>query len=350
MALSRRRAPLRVAVNQGVARGSTPATSRGSARSGSRRSTESSGFTASKTDFGSSAPGSASAASASAAPSSAAPSSAAPTAPVTTPAPAPTYDLFRLFMQAYMEDRRNHTPALAPAFLAEPRENVSDRLLKTRNPDLFYGNSYMECYHFCQQFEYHFDTDGAKSHKHVHFAASFLKDFILHRWQQYKTRTKRNRAAPLSWKEFKVFLRQSLGESDAFVGNVWSKMRSDSQHPLEEVQDWVAHLEQSQSILLEFDVDCAPLEGQLGRAFYHWFRPSIKLWIDKVGRQQLPWDKQVKAARTAEAKACIHNNQHLDQRCPKGKWPLKLTLKDSNEHSSEKTKTALPQKKSAGSP
>ncbi len=116
------------------------------------------------------------------------------------------------------------------------------------------------------------------------------------------------------------------------------------------MQDWAAHLEHLQSILLELDADFAPLEGQLGRTFYDELRLSIKLWIDEVGREQLPWDKLVKAANKTEAKARIHNNQHLDQRCPKGKRPLKLTLKDSNEQSSEKTKAAPLQQKSAGSP
>ncbi len=110
-----------------------------------------------------------------------APASPPPAPPVTTPAPAPTEDLFRQFMQAYMEDRRNSAPAPASAPLAEPREDVSDRPLKTRNPDLYYGNSCMECYHFCQQFEDHFETTRAKGHKLVPFVAFFLKDRILHR-------------------------------------------------------------------------------------------------------------------------------------------------------------------------
>ncbi len=126
-------------------------------------------------------------------------------------------------------------------------------------------------------------------------------------------------------------------------------MRSDSQHQLKEVQDWAAHLEHLQSILLEFDADCAPLEGQLSRTFYDGLKPSIKLWIDEVSRQLLPWDKLVKAANKAKAKARIHNNQHLDQRYPKEKRPLKLTLKDSKEQCSEKTKAAPLQQKPAGS-
>lgn len=99
---------------------------------------------------------------------------------------------------------------------------------------------------------------------------------------------------------------------------------------LGEVQDWAAHLEHLQPILLEFDADCAPGEGQLGRTFYDGLRPSIKLWIDEVGRQRMPSDDLVSAANRAEAKARIHSNHHLDQRCPKGKRPLKMSI---NSHS-----------------
>ncbi len=127
-------------------------------------------------------------------------------------------------------------------------------------------------------------------------------------------------------------------------------MRSDFQHQLEEIQDWAAHLEPLQSIPMEFDADFAPLEDQLGRTFYDGLKPLIKLWIDKVGRQQLPWDKLVKVANRAKAKARIHNNQHQDQSCPKEKRPLKLPLKDCNKQSSEKRKAVPLQRKSAGSP
>ncbi len=77
----------------------------------------------------------------------------------------------------------------------------------------------------------------------------------------------RNRLVPMTWDEFKAFLRKSLGESNAFVGHVWSKLRGDAQHQSEEVQDWAAHLEHLQSILLEFDTNNAPQEGQHGHTF-----------------------------------------------------------------------------------
>ncbi len=67
--------------------------------------------------------------------------------------------------------------------------------------------------------------------------------------------------AVITWDKVKVFLRKSLGESNAFVCYIWSKLRGDAQHQLEEVQDWAAHLEHFQSILLEFDANNALEEG-----------------------------------------------------------------------------------------
>ncbi len=87
----------------------------------------------------------------------------------------------------------------------------------------------------------------------------------------------------MTWDEFKAFLRKSLGESNAFVGHVWNKLRGDTQYQSEEVQDWAAHLEHLQSILLEFDANNAPREGQLGRTFHDGLKPSIKLWIADIG-------------------------------------------------------------------
>ncbi len=266
MTLFRRRAPVRGAATQGVARVSAPATSRGSASSGSRRSTESSGFTDFETDFGSPALGFALAATAPTAlrpaapapaasalsatapaattlsattPAATAPSATAPAATAssaTSLAATPTEDLFQQYMQAYLEDCQNLAPAPAPAPPpADAQEETSDRPLKARNLDLHYGNSHIECYYFCQKCKEHFDTEGAIDHKRVPFAAFFLKDRILYRWQQHKASCKRSRAVPLFWKEFKDHLRKSLSESNAFVGSVWSRMRGDFQYQLKEV-------------------------------------------------------------------------------------------------------------------
>ena len=103
-------------------------------------------------------------------------------------------------------------------------------------------------------------------------------------------------------------------------------MRGDSQHQQEEVQDWAAHLEHLQSILLEFDADCAPSEVQLCHIFYDGLRLSVKLWIGKEGWQKLSWDDLISAANRTEAKARIKDYRHLDQRCPKERRLLKLSI------------------------
>ncbi len=119
-------------------------------------------------------------------------------------------------------------------------------------------------------------------------------------------------------------MRKSLEESNAFVGHVWSKLKRDAQYQLEEVRDWAAHLKHLQSILLEFDANNALGEDQLGRTFYDGLRPSIKLWIVNIG-EDMPWDDQIKIANKAEARARIQGSTHLDQQCPKGKRPLKMS-------------------------
>ena len=157
---SRRRGPLRGAAAQSVARRRT--------REDSRRSTRSSSPSSSETDFGTPAPLFAN------------PKANSEQGPALVPAPVPTNDLFRQFMQAYIEDR--HQPAQAAASV-KSREDVSDRSLKDRNPDLYYSNLHMECYYFYQQCKDNFETVGAKGHKHILFVATFLKDRILNCWQ-----------------------------------------------------------------------------------------------------------------------------------------------------------------------
>ncbi len=204
---------------------------------------------------------------------------------------------------------------VAPATKAR---DDTDRPLKLRNPDLYYGNSHMECYYFCQQCEDHFEVARSLDHKRVLFAVGFLKDRILNWWQQHKTRMQRNRRVPITWNEFKAFLRKSLGESNAFVGHVWFKLRGDAQHQLEEVQDWAAYLEHLQSILLEFEANNALGKGQLGRTFYDSLKTSIKLRIADIG-EDMPWDDLIRVANKTEARAKIQESTYLDQRYPKGR-------------------------------
>ncbi len=140
---------------------------------------------------------------------------------------------------------------------------------------------------------------------------------------------------PMTWDEFKAFLKKNLGESNAFVGHVWFKLRRDAQHKLEEVQDWPVHLEHLQSILLEFVTNNASQKGQLGRTFYDGLKPSINLWIANIG-EDMPWDDLIRAANKAEAKATIQGSTYLDYWCPKGKWPLKMSLNSRDNQTDKK--------------
>ena len=137
---------------------------------------------------------------------------------------------------------------------AEPRK----RLLKARTPEIYWGKSHMDCYHFCQQYEDHFEISGATGMNRTPFAATFFYGPISLRWAQHKRRHKS--ATPITWSKFKAFLRKDLGSSQAFIDNIWSKFRRDSQYHLEEAQDWASHLEHLPSILTEFDPFRTPNE------------------------------------------------------------------------------------------
>ncbi len=91
-------------------------------------------------------------------------------------------------MQTCIERVQDQAPAALAALavpaapVAEVRDNT-DKPLKSRNPDLYYGYLHMECYYFCQQCKDHFEVAGSLGHKRISFAVDFLKDHILNRWQ-----------------------------------------------------------------------------------------------------------------------------------------------------------------------
>ncbi len=264
--------------------------------------------------------------------------------PAPTPAPAPNNDLFQEFIRTCIERVKDQAPAALAAPATTARDNT-DRLFKPQNPDIYYGNLHIECYYFYQQCEDHFKVAELLGHKRTFFAAGFLKDRILNWWQQHKACMQRNQLAPITWDVFKAFLRKSLGESNAFVGHVWSKLKRNAQHSLEEVQDWATHLEHYQSILLEFDANNTSQIGQLGRTFYDGLMPSIKLCITNIG-EDIPWEDLIIAANKAEARAKIQESTHLDQWCPKEKSPLKISL-NFRDDQAKKTKATLLQAKAS---
>lgn len=222
-------------------------------------------------------------------------------------------------MQTYMDSVKNQGPSQAG-----PRE----RPLNARFPDLYSGKSHMDRYHFCQQFENHFETAGATGSNRTSFAASFLRGTITYRWSQYKRRHQSEGAAPITWIEFKAFLRKNLGDSRSFVDDIWGKIKHNSQHQLEEVQDWASHLEHLQSILLEFDADGAPKESAMIRFFREGLKPSIKAQMEQQGRELDSWEEMVEKAVDTEAKAGLQPASYIhemDHHCPRGGHPVHTT-------------------------
>ncbi len=127
-----------------------------------------------------------------------------PQAPTPGPVPAPIpalvallNDLFQEFMRTCIKRVRDQAATVSAVLAAEIRDNT-DRPLKLRNPDLYYGHSNIECYYFCQQCKNYFEVTGLLGYKRILFIARFLKDHILNRWQQYKTRMQRNKLVPIT--------------------------------------------------------------------------------------------------------------------------------------------------------
>lgn len=128
----------------------------------------------------------------------------------------------------------------------------------------------------------------------------------------------------MSWDDFKAFLRKNLGDSKAFVDLIWSRIKRDFQYQQEEVQDWTAHLDHLQSILLEFDADGATTEAVAIRYFREGLKPSIKAQMEQCGRELDSWGDLVEKAIDAEAKASLQPTSFLheiDQRCFQGRRP-----------------------------
>ena len=114
--------------------------------------------------------------------------------------------------------------------LAPSSDGPREKPLKARSPDVYRGKSHIEYYNFCQQCKDHFATAGAKSSNRILFAASFLRDHINFRWQQYKRKHEAESTVPITWKEFKTFLCRSLEDSRAFVDSYWAKIKKNSQY------------------------------------------------------------------------------------------------------------------------
>ena len=151
--------------------------------------------------------------------------------PAPTPALVAFEELFKKFMKVYLETNQG------------PRQLKREQNLKAKVSEVYYGKSHMDCYHFCQQCEDYFETVGATGFNRTPFAAFFLRGNINVRWAQFKRCNRGEELTPITWTEFKAFLRKNLGESKSFVDGIWRKLKRDSQYQLEEVYDWASHLE-----------------------------------------------------------------------------------------------------------
>ena len=134
------------------------------------------------------------------------------------------------------------------------------------------------------------------------------------------------------WDKFKAFLRRSLGDSQALVDAYWEKIKRDSQHQLEEVLNWAAHLEHLQAVLQEFDPVATPNKETIIRYFREGLKPSVRAQLDTRGRNQDSWEEAVEKAVNAEAKALLQSSASIcdmDSRCPRGNRPARKEEKDS---------------------
>ena len=79
----------------------------------------------------------------------------------------------KLALKLFVQGQQQAQSQMAPPAL-EPQK----RHLKTRFPDLYYGNSHMDCYRFRQQYEDHFETARAKKPNKIPFAILFLHRLV----------------------------------------------------------------------------------------------------------------------------------------------------------------------------
>ena len=219
-------------------------------------------------------------------------------------------------------------------------DGPGEKPLKARSPDVYCGKSHMECYNFCQKCEDHFATAGAKTPNRISFTASFLWNRINFHWQQYKRKHEAKSTVLITWEEFKTFLCQSLGDSQAFVNSYWAKIKRDSQYHQKDVLDWVAHLEHLQEVLQKFDFVAAPNKDTMIRYFRESLQPSIRAQFDVRDRDLDFWDEVVDKIVDAEAKASLQassKTKEIDFRCFWGQEPIKKDDKDSMDYEKNKS-------------
>ena len=107
-------------------------------------------------------------------------------------------------------------PALASASAPVVFEVLWEKL-KARFPSVYREKSYIDCYNFCQQCEDYFAIKEITESIQISYAASFFRDWISFRLQQYKRRHNTNTPVPVTWDKFKAFFRRNLGDFQVFM-------------------------------------------------------------------------------------------------------------------------------------
>ena len=95
-------------------------------------------------------------------------------------------------------------------------------------------------------------------------------------------------------------------------------MKRNSQYQDKLIQDWAAHYQYLQSILIEFNPDCAPEEGIIIWYFRKGFRPSVQVKIEQRSQELDSFTKIVKKSVNVEAKAVFRPRSYdynTDQHC-----------------------------------
>ena len=249
--------------------------------------------------------------------------SCAPT-PGSAPAPSSTENLLQQLITTYVATLKALEQSQTVQSQVRANQKPREKPLKAKNPDLYFGKSYMDCYNFCQQCEDHFAMARATGSNHIPCATTFLCGTINLRWTQYNRHHQGKGVVSITWVEFKVFPPKNLEESRSFIDSIWSKLKKDLQYQLEEVLEWAAHFKHLQSILTEFDSIGAPTETTIIQYFREGLKPPIKAKIDPCDRELDSFEELVEKAIEVEAKAALRPGfyaRETDHRCLWGSYP-----------------------------
>ena len=109
----------------------------------------------------------------------------------------------------------------------------------------------------------------------------------------------------MTWGKFKDFLQKNVGDSRTFVDSILKKVKRDFQYQNKSIKDWAAYLEYLQSILIEFNLECAPKEDTMIWYFREDLRPLMMVKMEQRGRELNSFKELVEKAVDAKAKAAL---------------------------------------------